>query len=90
MELMSFLLNFGILGFTFYIVPFFSILIYSLIQILKNIKKLDCQCTMLFLGSGFAYVLSLLSGYVFFNSSSMIIVIILHVALINKLQEING
>ena len=88
MELMSFLLNFGIIGFTFYIIPFLSILIYSLVQIIKNFKNLDCQCTMLFLGSGFAYVLSLLSGYVFFNSSSMIIVIILHVALINKLQEI--
>jgi len=90
MELMSFLLNFGIFGFILYIVPFLTLLVYSLIQIIKNIKKLDCQCTMLFLGSGFAYVLSLLSGYVFFNSSSMIIVIILHVALINKLQEIKG
>lgn len=88
MELMSFLLNFGICGFVLYVVPFLSLLIYAFIQIIKNIKKLDVQCAMLFLGSGFAYVLSLLSGYVFFNSSSMIIVIILHVALINKLQEI--
>ena len=88
MELMSFLLNFGICGFVLYILPFFSILIYAFVQIIKNIKKLDVECIMLFLGSGFAYVLSLLSGYVFFNSSSMIIVIILHVTLINKLQEI--
>lgn len=88
MELMSFLLNFGICGFIFYIVPFLTLLIYSSIQIVKNIKKIDCECTMLFLGSGFAYVLSLLSGYVFFNSSSMIIVIILHVSLINKINEI--
>lgn len=82
MELMSFLLNFGIVGFLFYIVPFLSLLIYAFIQIIKNIKKLDVEYLMLFLGSGFAYVLSLLSGYVFFNSSSMIIVIILHVGLI--------
>ncbi len=88
MELMSFLLNFGICGFVLYIVPFLSILIYAFVQIVKNIKKVDAQCLMLFLGSGFAYALSLLSGYVFFNSSSMIIVIILHVGLINKLHEI--
>ena len=88
MELMSFLLNFGICGFILYIVPFLSILIYSLVQIIRNIKKIDVECAMLFLGSGFAYVLSLLSGYVFFNSSSMIIVIILHVSLINKIQKI--
>jgi len=87
MELMSFLLNFGILGFTFYIVPFLTLLLYSFIQIIKNIKKIDVECVMLFLGSGFAYALSLLSGYVFFNSSSMIIVIILHVLLINKVKK---
>ena len=90
MELMSFLLNFGILGFILYVVPFLTLLIYAFVQIIKNIKKIDIQCVMLFLGSGFAYVLSLLSGYVFFNSSSMIIVIILHVSLINKINEIKN
>lgn len=89
MELMSFLLNFGIFGFILYVGPFLTLLIYAFVQIIKNIKKSDVQCIMLFLGSGFAYVLSLLSGYVFFNSSSMIIVIILHVSLINKINEIN-
>ena len=88
MELMSFLLNFGLLGFVFYIVPFLSILIYAFIQIIKNIKKLDVECIMLFLGTGFAYALSLLSGYVFFNSSSMIIVIILHVCVVKHIANI--
>lgn len=88
MELMSFLLNFGLFGFVLYVVPFLTLMIYAFVQIIKNIKKIDVQCVMLFLGSGFAYVLSLLSGYVFFNSSSMIIVIILHVGLINKISEI--
>lgn len=87
MELMSFLLNFGLLGFILYIVPFFSILIYAFIQIIKNIKKMDVECIMLFLGTGFAYALSLLSGYVFFNSSSMIIVIILHVCLVKYIEK---
>lgn len=87
MELMSFLLNFGIIGFILYIVPFLTILIYAFVRSIKNIKKIDIECVMLFLGSGFTYILSLLSGYVFFNSSSMIIVIVLHVSLINKLKE---
>lgn len=88
MELMSFLLNFGLLGFAFYIVPFLSILIYAFVQIIKNIKNLDVESIMLFLGTGFAYALSLLSGYVFFNSSSMIIVIILHVCLVKHIAKI--
>ena len=88
MELMSFLLNFGICGFVLYVIPFLTLLIYAFVQIIKHIKKIDVQCVMLFLGSGFAYVLSLLSGYVFFNSSSMIIVIVLHVSLINKINDI--
>ena len=90
MEVMSFLLNFGLFGFVLYVVPFLTLLIYAFVQIIKNVKKIDVQCVMLFLGSGFAYVLSLLSGYVFFNSSSMIIVIILHVGLINKISEIKN
>jgi O-antigen ligase len=90
MELMSFLLNFGIFGFALYIIPFLTLLIYAFVQIIRNIKKIDVQCVMLFLGSGFAYVLSLLSGYVFFNSSSMIIVIVLHVGLVNKIYQIKN
>ena len=87
MELMSFILNFGVFGFLLYIVPFLALYIYNFIYMIKNIKKLDVEYVMLFLGSGFAYVLSLLSGYVFFNSSSMIIVIVLHTCLTNKTKE---
>ena len=90
MELMSFLLNFGMCGFLLYIVPFLAIYIYVCMLIIKNIKKLDLESIMLFLGSGFAYVLSLLSGYVFFNSSSMIIVIALHICLLNKMKKIKS
>lgn len=86
MELLSFLLNFGIFGFILYIVPFITILIYSGIKIIKNIKNINQEIIMLFLGTGFCYVLSLLSGYVFFNSSSMMIVISLHICLFNKVN----
>lgn len=89
MELMSFLLNFGIVGFILYVMPFVALLVHAFIQIIKNIKESDTESIMLFLGSGFAYVLSLLSGYVFFNSSSMIIVIILHTTLVKKVKRDN-
>lgn len=87
MELLAFILNFGILGFILYLVPFIAILIYSLIQMIKGIKDVDQESIMLFLGTGFVYVLSLLSGYVFFNSSSMMIVIAIHVCLMNKINN---
>ncbi|MBQ9658603.1 MAG: O-antigen ligase family protein [Clostridia bacterium] len=85
MELVSFILNFGILGFLLYIGPFIAIMFYSLKNIIKYFRRLDVETIMLFLGSGFAYVLSLCSGYVFFNSSSMMIVIILHTCLVSNI-----
>lgn len=87
MELLSFILNFGIIGFILYLLPFIAILIYSLIRMIKQIKEIDQESIMLFLGTAFVYALSLLSGYVFFNSSSMIVVIVLHTCLINKLNK---
>ena len=87
MELLSFILNFGIFGFILYLLPFIAILIYSLAKMIKQIKEIDQETIMLFLGTAFVYAISLLSGYVFFNSSSMMIVIVLHVCLINKLNK---
>lgn len=89
MELLSFILNFGIFGFILYLSPFIMILIYSLIKMIKQIKEIDQETIMLFLGTAFVYALSLLSGYVFFNSSSMMIVIVIHTCLINKLNKRN-
>lgn len=87
MELLSFIINFGIIGFILYMLPFITILIYSLRKMIKQIKEVDQECIMLFLGTAFVYALSLLSGYVFFNSSSMMIVIVLHTCIINKLNK---
>lgn len=89
MELLSFILNFGIFGCILYLMPFMAILIYSFIQMIKKIKEIDQESIMLLFGTGFAYVLSLLSGYVFFNSSSMMIVIALHVCLLKKVNSKN-
>lgn len=87
MELLSFILNFGIVGFILYLLPFIAILIYSLIRMIKQIKEIDQESIILFLGTAFVYALSLLSGYVFFNSSSMMVVIVLHTCLIKKLNK---
>ena len=87
MEIPAFLFNFGILGFILYFVPFVSIFAYGLWIGLKNIKKIDDEYIMLELASGFTFALSFFSGYTFFNSSSMIIIVVIHTLLVNKIYE---
>ena len=84
MEIPAFLFNFGLIGFALYFVPFLAIFIYGLCIGLKNIKKIDEEYIMFELGSGFAFALAFLSGYTFFNSSSMIVIIVLNTLLVNK------
>lgn len=48
---------------------------------------MDEHC-MLFFAAGLSFVLSILSGYTFFNSSSMIIIIIVNMLLKIKVDEI--
>ncbi len=88
MEIPAFLLNFGLVGFVIFFMPFLSIFIYGLIFAIKNIKKIDEEYMMLELGSGFSFALAFLSGYTFFNSSSMMIIIVLNVLLINKILKL--
>lgn len=86
MELIAFLVNFGLVGFILYCVPFISILIYGLYKGIKNVKKIDTEYIMYLLGCAFVFVLSCLSGYTFFNSSSMMLIIVLNTLLINKIN----
>ena len=75
-ELASFLLNFGIIGFLIYAGPFIFILIFSIIRIIKSLKrkeKVKTEYIMECLAIILAFALSYLSGYIFFNSSLMII-----------------
>ena len=90
MELIAFPLNFGIVGMVLYLGGFISIFIYSIIQTLKNFKKIDIELCMLLVGNGLSYVLSTLAGYTFFNPSSMLIIVIMNVCLLNKIMEIRG
>ena len=71
------LLNFGILGFILYAGPFIIILVYSIIQTIKKIKnkqKIDTKYLMNIAVLILIFALSFLSGYIFFNSSLMIII----------------
>ena len=76
-ELASLMLNFGILGFTLYAGPFIFVLITALIQTIKKIKKkqkLETDYLMAIAALILIFGLSYLSGYIFFNSSVMIMI----------------
>ena len=88
MEVPAFLCNFGIVGFILYFVPFLMIALYGLYIAIRNIRKIDTKYIMYLGGSWLAIFLSFLSGYTFFNSSSMVIVIAVNVFWINKILEI--
>ena len=88
MEIPAFLLNFGIFGFVIYFVPFSSISIYAIYWYIKKIKNVTVECTMYLLGSLFTFALSLLSGYTFFNSSTMMIIILIDVLLLNEISKL--
>ena len=87
MELLAIPINFGIYGFILYLVPFISVYIYAGYKLIKNIKKIDVEDVMLISGGGLAFALSLLSGYIFFNASTTMIIIVTNTLLINKVKE---
>ena len=87
MELFAILINFGILGFILYLMPFIAIYGYSFYKGIRNIKKIDTEYIMLVAGGGLAFALSILSGYIFFNASTTMIIILTNVLLVNKAKE---
>lgn len=88
MEVPAILLNFGVIGFTLYLVPFIVILIRGIYIAIKNRRKIDDEYIFLLLGSAFAFALSFFSGYTFFNSSTMMIIIVLNTVLYDKIQKV--
>lgn len=76
-ELASLCLNFGIIGFALYAGPFIFVLITALIETIKKIKKkqkLETDYLMTISALILIFGLSYLSGYIFFNSSVMIMI----------------
>ena len=88
MEIPAFLFNFGILGFILYFIPFVTICIYGIYIGIKNIRKINTEYIMLVLGCGATFGLSFFSGYTFFNSSSMMIIIAINTILISKINKL--
>lgn len=87
MEVPSILYNFGIIGFVLYLAPFMAISVYGIYKTVKNIKNIDSENIMLILGCLFVFALSFFAGYVFFNSSNMMIIVVLNTLLINKVEK---
>ena len=77
MEIPSLLCNFGLIGFILYFGPILLIIIYGIRYLLYKRKTIDVASIMYILGSIIAVILSSISGYVFFNFSSMTMAIIL-------------
>lgn len=88
MEVPAILFNFGIVGFLLYLGPIFAILLYAICISVKNWKKIDGEIILIFLGCLMVFALATLSGYTFFNSSTMIIIIVLYSILLNKSRKI--
>ena len=87
MESISLLCNFGIIGFILYFSPIIIIFLKGLYNIIKNIKTVDLEYVMYLSGVGIAILLSSLSGYVYFNFSSMTLALILNIFLLNKIKN---
>ena len=88
MEIPAFLFNFGIVGFILYFIPFLAICLYGIYQGIKNRERIDSEFIMILIGTGFVFALSFFAGYTFFNSSNMMIIIILNTLLINKINQL--
>ena len=77
MEIPALICNFGLIGFVLYLGPILYLIISSLFRELKRIKEIKIDTIMYFTGCGLALLLSGISGYVFFNLSSMTMAIVL-------------
>ena len=85
MDIPAFLFNFGILGFLLYFGPFLAIFVYGIYFGIRKIKKIDAEYIMYTLGIGMAFAISVFSGYVFFNMSTVTFIAVICALLINKI-----
>ena len=88
MEVPAFLYNFGVIGFFLYFMPFLAIAVYGIYSIIKNIKEISVEFAMCVLGIWFAIITSFLSGYTFFNASSMMMIVALCIFVVNYIKDL--
>lgn len=84
-EIPAFILNFGVLGFVLYFVPFLIFFIYSLYKGYKY-KLFDTEYLMLLSGLLFSFASACFTGVTFFNTSSATFVTLIIVLLINRIN----
>ncbi|MBQ7137087.1 MAG: O-antigen ligase family protein [Bacilli bacterium] len=84
MEIIALFYNFGIIGFVIFIGPFFLIFGYGLYKGVKNIRQINVSYLMLLAGCFMTYMISFLAGHTYFNSSVMIVIVLLHTLLLEK------
>ena len=84
MEFIALLLNFGLIGFILYLGPFLAIFVFAIYRCVKNRKEIDSKYVFSIFGLALAFALSLFSGYTFFNSSTMMIIIVLSTLLMDN------
>lgn len=87
-EFASMFLNFGLIGFILYMGPFIATFIFSVYVAIKN-KKYNLEYVILQCALGLSFVLSWMSGYVFFATSCMIVIVVISTILLIKLKNIN-
>lgn len=87
-EIPCFALNFGIIGFLLYIGAFIVIIIYSIVQVFKNLKKLNLDLMMYLSGCALSLVLATVSGFVFFASSCMVVIVVTNVLLLSEIEKL--
>lgn len=90
MDIPAFLFNFGVLGFLLYLGPFLAIFAYGVYFGIRKIKKIDAEYIMYTLGLGLAFAISVFSGYVFFNMSTVTFIAVICALLINKICTIKN
>lgn len=85
-EIPALILNFGIIGFILYIVPFIIICIYTIYNGFKY-KLYDTEYLMLLSGLIFSFASACFTGVTFFNTSSATLVTLISVLLISKISR---
>jgi hypothetical protein len=87
MEAPAILLNFGIIGFILYLMPFIMIDLWAIKTFFMKLKSVDVEFIMYLATAILAFALSFFAGYTFFNVSSMAIIVTIHILLIKKAKE---
>ncbi len=89
-EIPAFILNFGIIGFILFASIFIIIFIKGLIIAFKHIKDTNTEYMMYLTGSGLSLILATVSGFVFFATSSMLVIVVTNILLINQMYKLEN